>query len=352
MCGTKINIKNFGNVNDGDTSRYNILNSFYEKKSELSNELKKSYMTAFDEEIFNVISDKKEEELINSLGLYKMDSCLNIETKSDFDREKFKLKQYMKYISIKKYLKKERKYERLEYLYDVSILKRFLKQKNQFNDVRLLYKKQSLNCVKSLRAALNLPFDYNNTVHMHRKLFLFILLSLPAFISCVISFVALGIISASYVVRTILVGCNNFLNNRQNKYKKVSMKYNIISLLFNINNVFIKINSLFAKSISTVSDYFYSLLSSYQFKIFKRIKKINKINKNPKKYINSDKKINKIRKAIDKNNLIKEQEKKKSCFYKDTEDGFDKIIYSITTGEKQVEESTLIDDSNVIKLVI
>lgn len=327
--------KNFDNVNDGDAnSKYDILNSFYKNKNNLYSKLKKYYCDIFDEDYFNSMADKKEKELMNILELRKVDPHLsfyknNLSNKSSSVR----IKQYLRYVALKNYSDMFESYKRIEYFYNIVIISKILlNREKKKNKIRFFYKKQSINCLKSLKAGLFLPFEYDESMLMFGKLFLFIFLSLPAFAGGIILFLVSIILLLPYSIKSALDESKKILKRvvRKKPIKKM-FKYFVCAPL----KLFGKLNIVFAAIISKIGDVFYVFLSSFQFSLLRKSANRNKTYKIKRK----NKKIGKNLDAlVEKNN--------KTGFQKSVEEEFDKIIYYLIS----TSTDSNISCDNIIKL--
>lgn len=332
--------KSCDNINDGDISKYDILNSFYKHKNNLYSKLKRYYCNIFDENIFNSTADKKEEELMNILGLKKIDSYLNMDHCSiDYKDNLFKTKQYLHYIALKKYFKNINAYKRIEYFYNIIVFEKILLKKEKKKDqIDFLYKRQSINSMKAFKAGLLLPFDYKKNMSMYGKLFMFIFLSLPAFLSGIISFLVSMTLLIFYSINSAIEEVGKLIISiPRKKIIKKLIKY----IIHNSLRLVSKINFIFALAFSKIGDIIYMFLSSFQFFLLKKSKIQNMAYKNKLRY-------RKIRKKV--SILAESENRKKSGFQKTTEEEFDKIIYYLAVIENEGNNPKINDyNDNIIE---
>lgn len=330
MC---VDSKKFDNVNNGDAnSKYDILNSFYKDKNNLYLRLKKYYCDVFDEECFNSIADKKEEELMKALGLHKTDSHLDF-CENDLNSKScsIKAKQYLHYVLLKDYLNKFESYKRIEYFYDIIIVSRILlRMEKRKNRIRFFCKKQSINCLKSFKAGLFLPFEYNEPTSIFSKLFLFVFLSLPSFFDGIILFFISILLLLLYSIKIASDESKKVLKRITGSGSvKILCRY----LVGGMFKIFDKLNLTFATVISKIGDLFYKFLSSFQFALLRK-----SVNKN--KIINFECKNKKAKKDID----VLVEKSSKTGFEKNVEEEFDRIIYYLISNDDYCGEK-----NNVIK---
>ena len=317
------------NVNDGESiSKYDILNLFYYKKNILIQNIKNNYNDIFDEDVSNLVSEKKEEELTEILNCnencnYKNNNIIYI------NKQNTAIKNYFKKNIIKHYFFKLEQYERIEHFYNIIILDKILSRKRKYlNKVKMQYKKQSINCIKSLKSGLLIPFFSFKYSHSYKKLFLFLLLSIPPIIGSILLFF-------TSIIALFLHTCNNIVNKFKKfiRIKKIINKNKILhiflSFLFYLNLFSSKLILIISKLIYSVSNLIYKILSSFQFSLLKNKKYNDKIINNIDNYIANDNKIKQIRKNKIQNNFIKNTEKNKSKFQKLIEIEFDKLIYNL-----------------------
>lgn len=318
------------NVNDGELiSKYDILSLFYYKTDVLINRIKLKYFDIFDEDILRFVVEKKENELTDILNYNECYNYKDNNNASCIENYNVKIRDYIKNSILKTYLLKIEQYERIEHFYNIIILNKILlRKKKHFNKVRILYKKQSINCVKSIRSGIFIPFVYFKSTNKCKQLILFLCLSIPSIASGILLFITSGIALFLYIFNNILNRFKKFIRTKKMISKNRILRY-LLSFVFYISLFSSKLIVFTSKFLYKISYVIYTVLSSFQFSILKKRKHSDKISNNMDKYVANDNKIRQIKKNKVQTDNIKNKEKIKSKFQKMTEIEFDKLIFSL-----------------------